>query len=139
MYTRKVTRKNQETGLVETVVVQMTAEETAARQAEEDQAAIDEAAAVEASKVLTPARFAYLLAITELEQVWADVEAYCKTNDPATYALLKAHGAAGEFRLTKTLATLATMKPLTDAVAPNVDLSEATIRAAWTQAEAAVI
>ena len=62
-----------------------------------------------------------------------------KANDTATYALLKAHGAATEFRLTKTLQVLASMKPLTDQIAPGVDLSEATIRTEWAAAEAAVI
>ena len=44
MYTKKVTRRNPETGIVETVSVPMTTEETLARQAEEDQATIDAAA-----------------------------------------------------------------------------------------------
>ena len=103
-----------------------------------DQAA-KAAAAADAKRILTPSRFAYLLASTGLEQVWKDVEAYCKVNDAATYALLKAHGAATEFRLTKTLTTLASLKPLTDSIAPDVDLSEATIRTEWAAAEAAVI
>jgi len=98
-----------------------------------------EAGAIDAARVLTPARFAYLLAATGLEDVWEAMEAYTKENDPNTYAILRANGAAASFHLVRTLAILAQLKPLTDAVAPSVDLSEATIRTAWATAEQAEI
>lgn len=93
--------------------------------------------AADEANTLSPAQFTYLLASTGLEAVWEAVEAHTKTEAPDTYALLRANSQAGSFRLARTLELLAQMKPLTDALATGVDLSEATIRAAWATAKAA--
>lgn len=108
--------------------IEITAEELAA-----------EKLAADMARSLTPARFAFLLAITGLEGVWTAMEAHTKANDLSTYAMLKAHSAAASYRLGKTLAILAQLKPMTDAIASGVDLSETTIRAAWAQAESVEI
>lgn len=50
MYTKKITRKNPETGAVETIAVGMTAEEISARQSEEAQADAEALVAEEAAK-----------------------------------------------------------------------------------------
>lgn len=100
------------------------AESIAQEQAEQDRA-----------HALSPARFSFLLAITGLEDVWTSLETHVKATDLSTYAMLRAHKNAASFRLSKTLAILKQLKPMTDRIAPDTDLSEKAIRAAWTQAE----
>ncbi|WP_226552985.1 hypothetical protein [Celeribacter naphthalenivorans] len=88
---------------------------------------------------LSPARFAWLLAYTGLGDVWEAMEAATKDTDRATYAALVARRASRFFTLADTLVAVTLFAPLAAQVAPEVDLSEAAIRAAWAQAETAVI
>ena len=88
---------------------------------------------------LSPARFAWLLAYTGLGDVWDAMEAATKDTDRATYAALVARRASRFFTLADTLAAVAQFAPLAAQVAPEVDLSETAIRAAWAQAETANI
>ena len=76
---------------------------------------------------LSPAGFNWLLAYTGLDDVWAGLEAHFKTADRATYATLREAANRNTFRLTTTLAMVESFK----AFAPDVDLSEETITAAW--------
>jgi hypothetical protein len=88
---------------------------------------------------LSPARFAWLLAFTGLGEVWDAMEAATKDSDRAVYAGLVARRASRFFTLADTLAAVTLFAPLAAQVAPEVDLSEAAIRAAWAQAETAEI
>ena len=76
---------------------------------------------------LSRAGFNWLLAYTGLDDVWAGLEAHFKTADRATYATLREAANRNTFRLTTTLAMVESFK----AFAPDVDLSEETITAAW--------
>lgn len=105
----------------------------------------DEVAAIIAAKppvadpVLTPARFAWLLAFTGLDDVWEALETALKAADRAAFATLKAQRAKSEFHLPVTLALVEQFRKLAEAAAPGADLSETAIRAAWEQAAAAKI
>ena len=76
---------------------------------------------------LSRAGFNWLLAYTGLDDVWAGLEAHFKTADRATYATLREAANRNTFRLATTLAMVESFK----AFAPDVDLSEETITAAW--------
>ena len=96
-------------------------------QAEQDQRDYDRA--------LTPVQFKWLLAYTGLESAWDAMLNATKGNDQATYAMLSAQLEQPSFRLGKTLGLVAQLSDQIAAVAPDIDVSEATIRAAWAQAE----
>jgi len=85
-------------------------------------------------RALTPVQFKWLLAFTGLEQVW-DAMLEATKGDPGTYAMLKAQLEQPTFRLGKTLDIIAQLSTQIANVAPGVDVSEPTIRAAWAQAE----
>jgi hypothetical protein len=93
---------------------------------------------LDAARILQPARFAWLLGYTGLDKVWSAMEAYAEAQgDRSLYAGLVAQRASAEFNLQRTLETLASLRPVTDQVAPDADLAPETIREAWALAEAA--
>ena len=88
---------------------------------------------------LSPRQFAWLLADTGLDDVWDAVQARAKADgNRALYASLKAQRAASAFVLETTLAFKndPAVLAIAAAVAPEADLSDATIRAVWEQAAA---
>jgi hypothetical protein len=86
---------------------------------------------------LSPAQFAYMLALTGFGDVWAAMEAAAKeAGDRATYATLQAERARTVYRLDATLAMVEALADQAAAVAPETDLSADAIRAAWLQAAA---
>lgn len=87
---------------------------------------------------LTPAQFAYMLALNGWEETWAAAEAYLKANDVPAYARLVAQKSAQTYRLSATLAFVASMAPVLTAMGSTTDLSEANIRAAWAAAKTRV-
>jgi len=80
---------------------------------------------------LSRPEFAYLLAITGLDDVWDSVQTYAKANDRPLYAILRSQREQQTFRLAVTLEFVAQVAGIVARVAPDVDLSEATIRVAW--------
>jgi hypothetical protein len=88
---------------------------------------------------LSPRRFAYLLAYTGLGDVWDAIQADLKTRDRAQFAQLAAQRSALSFSQVKTLAFVAMFRPVAEQVAPDVDLSDDAIKAAWIMAEGANI
>tara|TARA_R110002153_G_scaffold197308_1_gene350781 strand:- start:239 stop:703 length:465 start_codon:yes stop_codon:yes gene_type:complete len=86
---------------------------------------------------LTPARFEYLLANTGLDDVWAALEAELKDTDRALFAQIKAQRSSLSFSQAKTLDLVARFKDTAERVAPDADLSEDAIKAAWVVAEQA--
>ena len=86
---------------------------------------------------LSPRRFEYLLAVTGLGYVWDAIQADLEGRDVEAYAQLAAQRSAGSFSQVKTLAFVAMFKPTADKVAPDIDLSDAAIKAAWKKAEKA--
>ena len=89
----------------------------------------------DAERALTPPQFAFLLALTGFDEVWDALEAAAKTGDRAQYAALRAERARPRFRLDVTLGIVAKFRNMAELIAPDVDLSETAIRAAWEQAE----
>tara|TARA_R110000744_G_scaffold176064_1_gene294949 strand:+ start:523 stop:978 length:456 start_codon:yes stop_codon:yes gene_type:complete len=88
---------------------------------------------------LSPRRFEYLLAYTGLDDVWVALEAELKTIDRAKFAQIKAQRKALSFPQEKTLALVAMFATTAQAVAPDADLSEDAIKAAWVIAEEVVL
>jgi hypothetical protein len=88
---------------------------------------------------LSPRRFEYLLAFTGLGDVWDAIQADLKTRDRAQFAQLAAQRSALSFSQVKTLAFVAMFRPVAEQVAPDVDLSDDAIKAAWIMAEGAQI
>jgi len=90
---------------------------------------------------LSPARFRWLLAKNGWHIVWDAVEAWAESNNPEIFATLYAQRSAASYRLSVTLSFLGNPAITTIAaqVAPSVDLSEDTIRAAWAEAKQAVL
>ena len=84
---------------------------------------------------LSPRRFEYLLAYTGLDDVWAALEAELKVNDRALFAQIKAQRNALSFQQAKTLAIVSSFADIARRVAPDADLSETAIMAAWVVAE----
>lgn len=84
---------------------------------------------------LTPPRFRYMLAANGWVDVWNDVEAWAKANDTATFAALYAQKGSEFYRLSVTFAFLEQVRPLVAQLHPDVDVSEATVRAAWAAAK----
>ena len=83
---------------------------------------------------LSPSRFEWLLALTGLDEVWAALEGAARGSDRATYATLKAMRRSQSFHLSTTLEMVGTFRDQANALMPETDLSETTIRAAWDQA-----
>lgn len=91
----------------------------------------------DADRVLTRPQFAFLLALTGFDDVWDALGAGAKAGgDMVSYATLKAERDRSAFRLDRTLGIVAQFRATAAQIAPDVDLSEAAIRAAWDQAEA---
>lgn len=90
----------------------------------------------DADRTLSPPQFAYLLALTGFDDVWAALEANLKGKDRAQFAALKAERARSKFRLDLTLGMVAQFRAVAAQIAPEVDLSETAIRTAWDAAEA---
>ncbi len=115
--------------------VPFSAAEEAARDLEE----AAEAALPVSDPILSPARFAWMLAFTGLDDVWEALEVLLKETDRASFATLKAQRAKSEFHLPATLKMVKSFRAIAEAAAPNADLDEASIRAAWALAAAAAI
>ena len=81
--------------------------------------------------VLSPVRFAYLLAFTGLDDVWDALETSLKETDRAAFAVLRAQRAKSQFHLDTTLALVAQHREAAAAAFPGADLSERAIREAW--------
>jgi len=94
---------------------------------------------LDAVNVLTPPRFRFMLALNGWEDVWESAEDYLRAHDRPGYAQLVAQKAAANYRLSATLAFVAAMQPIIAQVAPDVDLSEDAIRAAWDEAKTVVL
>jgi len=91
---------------------------------------------VYAPRNLTPAQFEYLLALSGFGAVWDAIAGDAAAGgDMETYAALMAERKRSRFRLDTVLAVVAQFADQAAAIAPEVDLSEAAIRAAWKQAE----
>jgi hypothetical protein len=84
---------------------------------------------------LSPRRFEYLLAYTGLDDVWNALEAELKDTNRAAYAQIKAQRSAMSFSQEKTLGLIAVFADTAKRVAPNADLSDDAIKAAWIVAE----
>lgn len=84
--------------------------------------------------VLDAPRFEYLLAFTGLDDVWDALFAALRETDRAAYAALKAQRAKGQFHLDVTLALVGQYRDAAQQTAPDADLSEGAIRAAWDMA-----
>lgn len=81
---------------------------------------------------LSPAQFAYMLALSGFGDVWDAMErAALDAKERQTFATLKAEKARTRYRLDRTLAMVAAMADQAAAVAPEVDLSADAITAAW--------
>ena len=98
------------------------------------QAIID--AWVEPVPDLTPPQFEYLLALTGLDDVWAALEDGVKKKDRALLAVLRAQRRQSRFVFDVTMQFIAQFMADAVAATPGVDLSEATIKAAWVAAAA---
>lgn len=84
--------------------------------------------------VLDAPRFEYLLARTGLEDVWDALFAALRETDREAYATLKAQRAKGQFHLDVTLTLVGQYRDAAQQTAPDADLSEGAIRAAWDMA-----
>lgn len=85
---------------------------------------------------LSPAQFEWLLAFTGLGNLWDGIEAALKDTDRAAYAGVRMQRKRTVYRLDVTLQEVARMRPVAAQIAPDVDLSDAAISAAWKLAEA---
>ena len=85
---------------------------------------------------LTPPQFEYLLALTGLDDVWAALEDGVKKKDRALLAVLRAQRRQSRFVFDVTMQFIAQFMADAVAATPGVDLSEATIKAAWVAAAA---
>ena len=84
---------------------------------------------------LSPPQFEYLLAVSGFGDVWEAVQAGAKASgDMQTYATLRAERARSRYELDRTLGMIAALDRVIAAAAPDADVSEATITAAWMQA-----
>jgi hypothetical protein len=81
--------------------------------------------------VLTPKQFRFLLAYTGFQEVWDGLELVLKDTNRTAYAGLVAERASASFRLAETLALVNGFADQVAQIAPDVDLSEQTIRDAW--------
>jgi hypothetical protein len=84
---------------------------------------------------LSPRRFTHLLALTGLEDVWDALAAELKDTDRAAYAQIKAQRSALSFSQEKTLSLIAMFADTAKRVAPDADLSDDAIKAAWIASE----
>lgn len=83
---------------------------------------------------LTPAQFEWLLAYTGFDAIWDAAEAATKGKDQLTFATLRMERKRPRYRLSALLGLLESLAPLLAQIAPETDLSEAVIRAAWAAA-----
>ena len=89
-----------------------------------------------APRDLTPAQFEYLLALTGFGAVWDAIAGDAAAGgDMVTYAALMAERKRSRFRLDTVLSVVAQFADQAAAIAPEVNLSETAIRAAWKKAE----
>ena len=88
---------------------------------------------------LSQRRFEYLLAYTGLDDVWDALEAELKATDRAMFAQIKAQRSALSFSQEKTLGLVAMFADTAKRVAPDADLSDDAIKAAWIVAEQATL
>lgn len=116
--------------------IKLTPEEVAEIQAKEA-AAVAEAEEAARTADLTKPQFEWLLAYTGLDDVWDALEISLKSIDRATYATLKLQRNQTNFRLPVTLKFISDLSDQIALIAPDTDLSDPTIRAAWAQALAA--
>lgn len=87
--------------------------------------------------VLSPAQFEFLLALTGFGAVWDQLAQAAKSaGDLAQYAALMAERRRSRFEQERTLNVVAQFRPVVAQIAPEVDLSEQAIKAAWDQAAA---
>lgn len=112
--------------------IKLTPEEVEALQAEA-------AAATEKAKErdLTKPQFEWLLTFTGLDDVWDALRSALKETDRAKCATLDLQRNQTNFRLSVTLQFISDLSSVISQVAPDTDLRETTIRAAWKQALAA--
>ena len=84
---------------------------------------------------LSPAQFEYLLALTGFGEVWDAIAGQAKAaGDTSTFAALTAERRRGRFVLAVVLDVAARFRAAAAQIAPDVDLSDAAIRAAWDEA-----
>jgi hypothetical protein len=93
---------------------------------------VPEPVAVDPFPDFRPLDFEWLLAFSGLGDVWDMIEAQLKETDRARYADVRAQRRAEVYRLEATLQIVAGLRDFAASVAPEVDLSEAAIKAAWT-------
>ena len=87
-------------------------------------------------RFLTPPQFEFLLALTGFGEVWdALADAAKAQGDMATFAALRAERVRSRFLLDVVLSVVDRFRDQAAQIAPEVDLSEAAIMAAWDQAE----
>lgn len=86
-------------------------------------------------RYLSRVQFEHMLALSGFDDVWEALEAAAKPADRAQFATLKAERARSRFQLARTLLVVATFRDTAAQLVPGFDLSDATIRAAWDQAE----
>lgn len=80
---------------------------------------------------LNKAQFTYLLRITRLDKVWTKLEEYLETMDLQSYSILGFQRDQTNFRLSVTLQFIEDLTDYIEIVAPDVDLSQETIREKW--------
>ena len=86
---------------------------------------------------LTAPQFEYLLALTGFGDVWDALAARAlETGDRGLCAALKAERSRSRFELVNVLAVVEQFRDAAAQIAPDVDLSETAIRAAWQDAKA---
>ena len=95
--------------------------------------------AVYAPSDLSPRRFEYLLAYTGLDDVWSALEAELRDTDRESFAQIKAQRSALSFSQEKTLALVSVFAATAKRVAPDADLSNDAIKAAWIVAEQVIL
>lgn len=97
----------------------------------------------DAENILTPQRFRYLMSFPRpgaqggWGEVWDAVTDALRALDAEAAAVVDSQHAATSFRLSATLSMLSRVTTITGQTHPNVDLSEATVRAAWQHAKEA--
>jgi len=83
---------------------------------------------------MTARRFEWLLAFTGLGDVWDALETQLKDSDREAYADVKSQRRAVIYRFDETIRLVAVFRNIAKQLAPDVDLSDEAIQAAWVQA-----
>ena len=86
---------------------------------------------IDLERDLDKREFEMLLAASGLEDVWGVLETYLKTNDTATYAMIRGERNRTNFRLAQTLVFVEQMRPVLAQLLPDTDLSDDAVKAAW--------